>query len=144
MSEHHGVRAGARHRQQRRFDDKTRHECVARTIVETFGRIDLDQLAVTHDGHPIAHGQRLALVVRHIHDGRFQLPVQPAQFDLRLWGGANVMSRSPTQTDPDVGCTKPPRMPSSVVLPEPEGPSSDTNSPGAISSDTSSSAAAAP
>ncbi len=63
---------------------------------------------------------------------------------LRLCGGANVMSRSPTQTLPPDGCTKPPRMLSSVVLPEPNGPSSETNSPGAISSDTSSNTVTAP
>ena len=63
---------------------------------------------------------------------------------LRWCGGANVMSRSPTQTVPEVGCTNPPSMPSKVVLPEPDGPSSDTNSLGAISSDTSSSATTGP
>src|SRR5215467_12343327 len=43
-------------------------------------------------------------------------------------------------TDPAVGCVRPPMMLSSVLLPQPEGPSRQTNSPLRISSETSSSA----
>src|SRR3984893_2223666 len=45
---------------------------------------------------------------------------------------------------PESGVSKPASMRSSVVLPQPEGPSSAKNSPAAISRETSSTAAAAP
>src|SRR5215468_24886 len=43
-------------------------------------------------------------------------------------------------TEPAVGCARPPMMLSSVLLPQPDGPSRQTNSPLRISSETSSSA----
>src|SRR5258705_2037274 len=45
-----------------------------------------------------------------------------------------------TVTVPEVGCSMPPMMLSSVLLPQPEGPRRQTNSPLRISSETSSSA----
>src|SRR5215470_239315 len=44
------------------------------------------------------------------------------------------------ETEPAVGCVRPPMMLSSVLLPQPEGPSRQTNSPLRISSEMSSSA----
>ena len=52
----------------------------------------------------------------------------------RFAGATRVMSRPPISTCPRVGCTKPPSTDSSVVLPQPDGPSSVTYSPAAISS----------
>jgi energy-coupling factor transporter ATP-binding protein EcfA2 len=54
------------------------------------------------------------------------------------------MSRPPIRTRPSVGSANPPMMFRSVVLPQPEGPSSTTNSPAAISRLTASSAVADP
>src|SRR5438270_2618697 len=62
----------------------------------------------------------------------------------RLCGGIQVTSRPPKWIEPDEGRMKPPRIPSSVVLPEPEGPSSETNSPAPTLRDTSSRARTAP
>src|SRR6478609_7355641 len=62
----------------------------------------------------------------------------------RRCGCSRVTSVAPKNTCPEVGRSKPPRMFSSVVLPDPEGPSSETNSPSRTSSDTPSSALVAP
>src|ERR1700761_8555470 len=62
----------------------------------------------------------------------------------RLCGGMYVTSRPPNEIVPEVGRMKPPRMPSSVVLPEPDGPSSETNSPAPTLRETSSRARTAP
>ena len=62
----------------------------------------------------------------------------------RLCGGNSETSRSPKRTSPLSGRMKPASTMSSVVLPEPEGPSSVMNSPLAISRLTLSSAAKVP
>src|SRR5689334_1679210 len=62
----------------------------------------------------------------------------------RLSGGSWVMSRPRRRIRPAVGSSKPPIMRSVVVLPQPEGPSSEKNSPGRISSETPSTARTAP
>ena len=54
--------------------------------------------------------------------------------------GRAVTSSLPKYSAPASGRTKPATMFSSVVLPEPEGPSSVRNSPGCTSSETLSSA----
>src|ERR1700745_637886 len=46
------------------------------------------------------------------------------------------MSRPPTRTWPELGGSRPPRICSSVVLPEPEAPTIATRSPGATASAT--------
>ena len=48
---------------------------------------------------------------------------------LRWFGGTAVMSLLSTRIRPDVGCSKPAIILRMVVLPQPEGPSSVTNSP---------------
>ena len=62
----------------------------------------------------------------------------------RAWGGSISTWRSPKVRLPSSGRTKPARTISSVVLPEPDGPSSVTKSPAAMCSDTPSSAVTAP
>src|SRR6478735_3134504 len=62
----------------------------------------------------------------------------------RSAGRRSETSRSPISTRPDVRVSRPAMMRSSVVLPQPDGPSRATNSPSATVSDTSSSAFAAP
>ncbi|MCY1525339.1 hypothetical protein D9M68_603150 [compost metagenome] len=47
----------------------------------------------------------------------------------RRLGGSRVISRSSTRMRPLVGAIRPATMRSTVVLPQPDGPSSDTNSP---------------
>ena len=60
-------------------------------------------------------------------------------------GGATVVtSRSPIRTVPDVTFSSPAIIRSSVDLPQPEGPTSTTNSPAATVSETSSTARTAP
>ena len=54
------------------------------------------------------------------------------------------MSAPSIAIDPSVGASKPPIMRSSVVLPQPEGPSSEKNSPRRMSSETRSTAAVSP
>src|SRR6185369_10612768 len=51
----------------------------------------------------------------------------------RWWTGSPVTSRSPNQTRPESGTTKPASMRRSVVLPHPDGPSSVKNCPDGIS-----------
>src|SRR3954471_20119720 len=48
---------------------------------------------------------------------------------LRLFGGACVMSAPSTVIVPAVGCSKPAIIRRVVVLPQPDGPRNDTNSP---------------
>ena len=48
---------------------------------------------------------------------------------LRLFGGRCVMSAPSTMIVPAVGCSKPAIIRSVVVLPQPDGPRNDTNSP---------------
>ena len=55
-------------------------------------------------------------------------------------GLKSVTSRPPSSTRPDVGVSKPAIIRSTVVLPEPEGPSIEKNSPSRISSSMSSTA----
>ena len=62
----------------------------------------------------------------------------------RRCGGTRVMSASASRTRPSLGRSKPATMRSSVVLPQPEGPSIVTNSPSRIARLTSSSATTAP
>src|SRR5688572_7740789 len=54
----------------------------------------------------------------------------------RRSGGSRVMSRPPTEMRPALTATKPEIARSSVVLPQPDGPSRATNSPAATASDT--------
>src|SRR5690242_993517 len=51
----------------------------------------------------------------------------------RLWAGSAVTSRSPNQIRPEEGTTKPASIRSSVVLPQPEGPSRVKKRPDGIS-----------
>ncbi len=62
----------------------------------------------------------------------------------RLAAGTGATSRPFTSTDPESAVSNPATMRSAVVLPHPEGPSRATNSPGAISSESRSSARIAP
>ena len=54
------------------------------------------------------------------------------------------MSLPSTVTEPESAVSNPARMRSAVVLPQPDGPSRATNSPGAMSSDSPSRARTAP
>ena len=47
----------------------------------------------------------------------------------RLSGGSSVMSRPRSRIRPPVGSSKPPIIRRVVVLPQPDGPSSEKNSP---------------
>ena len=58
----------------------------------------------------------------------------------RLSGGSIVTSRPRSTIRPPVGSSKPPIIRRVVVLPQPDGPRSEKNSPAPISSDTSSTA----
>ena len=62
----------------------------------------------------------------------------------RFAAGTATTSLPSTETEPASAVSNPARMRSAVVLPQPEGPSSATNSPGAISSDSRSSARTVP
>ena len=58
----------------------------------------------------------------------------------RRYGGSAATSRPASSIAPAVGSSKPPIIRSVVVLPQPDGPSSATNRPRSISSDSSSTA----
>ena len=58
----------------------------------------------------------------------------------RLSGGSSVTSRPRSRIRPPVGSSKPPIIRSVVVLPQPDGPRSEKNSPLPISSETPSTA----
>src|SRR3954453_3804953 len=62
----------------------------------------------------------------------------------RSRGATLLTSRSPMKIEPDVIASRPASIRSAVVLPEPDGPTSTTNSPSAISSDRSTTASTAP
>src|SRR5437660_8334721 len=63
---------------------------------------------------------------------------------LRVCGGSRMTSRPAIRMAPPLASRKPAIMRSVVVLPQPEGPSSTTNSPSATSSDRSSTASVSP
>src|SRR6185312_10491041 len=50
-------------------------------------------------------------------------------FTSRLYGGTPLTSRPPIRSSPSSGCSKPAIIRSEVVLPQPDGPSSERNSP---------------
>ena len=54
-------------------------------------------------------------------------------FTARLLGGISAMSWPSIRTWPSLGTSRPASMRSNVVLPQPDGPSSAKNSPGAMS-----------
>ena len=62
----------------------------------------------------------------------------------RLCTGRSVMSLPPTWTRPESGSSKPAIMRKDVVLPQPDGPSREKNSPAAMSSVTPSTATTRP
>src|SRR5690349_10833615 len=62
----------------------------------------------------------------------------------RLFGAMPARSLPCSRISPDVGSTKPPIICSVVVLPQPDGPSRETNSPCRTESETASTAVAAP
>ena len=62
----------------------------------------------------------------------------------RLLGGTRLMSRPCSRISPLSAVSKPASSIRSVVLPEPDGPSSDTNSPASTSSETESVAVTLP
>ncbi len=62
----------------------------------------------------------------------------------RSFGGRSVTSLPSIRIAPSSGKANPPMMRNSVVLPQPEGPNSEKNSPFAIESVTRSTASASP
>src|SRR5690349_7622710 len=62
----------------------------------------------------------------------------------RLSGGSRVTSAPRSEIVPEVGRSKPPSIRRVVVLPQPDGPRSEKNSPLPIVSDTSSTAVTSP
>ena len=54
----------------------------------------------------------------------------------RSLGGRSLTTRSPIRISPDVTCSSPASMRSSVDLPQPDGPTRTTNSPSAMSMET--------
>ena len=62
----------------------------------------------------------------------------------RLFAGTSVTSCRPTRTCPESTSSRPASARSAVVLPQPDGPSSATSSPGSMSSDSPSSAFTGP
>src|SRR5689334_5628655 len=62
----------------------------------------------------------------------------------RSYGGVRVMSAPSITIEPSVGSSKPPIMRRTVVLPQPDGPRREKNSPRRMSSETPSTAATSP
>ena len=63
---------------------------------------------------------------------------------LRLWAGVPRTLRPSTSTEPESGRSNPAAMRSAVVLPQPDGPSRLTSSPGSIARSNDSRATAVP
>jgi len=61
-------------------------------------------------------------------------------FTGRLSGGSSVTSRPRSSIRPEVGASNPPIIRRVVVLPQPDGPRSEKNSPAPMSSETRSTA----
>ena len=61
-----------------------------------------------------------------------------------MFGGASVMSFPSSQMRPESGRSKPPSIRSKVVLPQPDGPRREKNSPFLMENETSSTAVSAP
>ena len=55
-----------------------------RALVELLGRPELLDLAGVHDGDPVAHRERLFLVVGHVHEGDPDLGLDALELDLEL------------------------------------------------------------
>ncbi len=53
-------------------------------------------------------------------------------FTLRLWGGTRETSTPSSRMAPSVGLSKPAIIRNVVVFPQPDGPSSEKNSPEAM------------
>ncbi len=200
--------------------DEPGHELVDRPLIDLDRRPDLLDAASGHDRHPVAHGQGLLLVVRHVDECDADLLLDVLELDLhllpeleveraerlveqehlglvhhcsregdalalaarelvgspvlealeahhlqratdalapllagdaldlepvadvvghrhvrekRVVGGSVVTSRPPSSMRPESGRSKPAMILSSVVLPEPDGPSSVKNSPSCTS-----------
>ena len=73
-----------RHEVHGRRADEPGHEQVDRPVVELLRRCHLLQHAAAHDGHPVAEGQRLGLVVRHVDHGGAQPLLQPGHLGAGL------------------------------------------------------------
>ena len=64
--------------------DEIRHEPARGTFIELLRRPELLDPPGVHDGDPIAHRQRLFLVVGHVHEGDPDLALDPLELELEL------------------------------------------------------------
>ncbi len=69
---------------QVRDPDEARHELGGRPLVDLDGCSDLLDLSPVHDGQPVAHGERLLLVVGHVEERDPDLLLDPFQLGLHL------------------------------------------------------------
>src|SRR5204863_7873218 len=73
-----------------RATDKTRDKCRARTRVELTRRGKLLDLALVEYGDAIRHRQRLALIVRDVHERDAEPALQTLELDLHLFAQLEV------------------------------------------------------
>ena len=64
--------------------DEVGHEARGRALVELLGRPELLDLAGVHDRDPVAHRERLLLVVGHVHERDPDLRLDALELDLEL------------------------------------------------------------
>jgi hypothetical protein len=77
----------------RRRPDERRDEDVRRTVVEVLRRVDLLQVAVLDDRHPVAHRHRLDLVVGDVEGGDAELALQVGDLGTHLHAQLGVEVR---------------------------------------------------
>ena len=64
--------------------NKTGDELRCRPLVDLDRRADLFDLTVVHDREPVAHGERLLLIVGHVDEGDPDFPLDPLELGLHL------------------------------------------------------------
>src|ERR1700694_3793697 len=72
--------------------DEPGDELCGRLLVDLHGRTDLLDLSAGHDGDPVAHGQGLFLVVRHVDERDADLLLDLLELDLHLLAQLQVES----------------------------------------------------
>ena len=69
-------------REQVRRADEVGHEPGRRTVVELLGQAELLDLALVHDRDPVAHRERLLLIVGHVDERDPDLDLDPLELEL--------------------------------------------------------------
>jgi hypothetical protein len=79
-------------RHEARLPDEPRNERRRRAKVDLLGRPEVLDSSRSHDRDAIRHGQRFALIVRHVHEADPDLALNPLELELHLLAQLQVQS----------------------------------------------------